>query len=246
VESNERALDKIRKLLAKAEGASTPEEAETYRGKVNDLVARYGIDQALLTASGKIRGGVVSKQILCAAPYAADKSSLLHCVFLPLGCKIIVLNTKIGHLVEVHGYGSDIERAEILYTSLLVQASQGAAVGAPRGHSAAQTAANRRAWMLGFSMTVQDRLEVAEAAAVRDSTAERKAAGDEGPSTALVLVNRAKTVGDAFAEAFPKGTTKTAFRHLSGQGYGRGQAAGARVDLGANNRVGGHRDKITS
>ena len=44
-------LDRVRKLLAKAEDEGcTPEEAEALTAKAAELMARYGIDRALLGA----------------------------------------------------------------------------------------------------------------------------------------------------------------------------------------------------
>ena len=44
-------LDKVRKLLAKAEDpACTPAEAEALTAKATELIAKYGIDQAVLAA----------------------------------------------------------------------------------------------------------------------------------------------------------------------------------------------------
>ena len=44
-------LDRVRKLLAKAEDEGcTPEEAEALTAKAAGLMARYGIDRALLGA----------------------------------------------------------------------------------------------------------------------------------------------------------------------------------------------------
>ena len=46
-------LARVRKLLAKAEDtAVTPQEAEAYTAKVAELMASYGIDRAMLAASG--------------------------------------------------------------------------------------------------------------------------------------------------------------------------------------------------
>jgi hypothetical protein len=45
------ALDRVRKLLAKAEDdAVTPEEAEALTAKAAELMARYGIDRVRLGA----------------------------------------------------------------------------------------------------------------------------------------------------------------------------------------------------
>jgi len=45
-------LDKVRKLLAKAEAEGvTPQEAEALTDKAAELIARYGIDRARLAAA---------------------------------------------------------------------------------------------------------------------------------------------------------------------------------------------------
>ena len=44
-------LDTVRKLLAKADGAATPAEAEVYTAKAIELMARHGIDEALLAGA---------------------------------------------------------------------------------------------------------------------------------------------------------------------------------------------------
>ena len=48
-------LDTVRKLLAKAERAATAAEAEIYTAKAVELMARHGIDQALLAAAARPR-----------------------------------------------------------------------------------------------------------------------------------------------------------------------------------------------
>ena len=51
-ETPDKLLDRVRKLLAKAEDASvTPPEAEALTAKAAELMAKYGIDRALLAAA---------------------------------------------------------------------------------------------------------------------------------------------------------------------------------------------------
>src|ERR1700735_2749672 len=50
-EAPEKLLDRVRKLLAKAEAEGvTPPEAQALTAKAAELMARYGIDRALLAA----------------------------------------------------------------------------------------------------------------------------------------------------------------------------------------------------
>ncbi|MEV4705532.1 DUF2786 domain-containing protein [Actinoplanes sp. NPDC049316] len=49
----DRLLERVRKLLAKAESpACTPAEAEAFTAEAAELIAKYGVDQALLAGAG--------------------------------------------------------------------------------------------------------------------------------------------------------------------------------------------------
>src|SRR3954469_12394641 len=83
-------LDKVRKLLAKAEDpACTPAEAEAFTGKAAELIAKYGVDSALLAASDPARDPVGDRQVDIPAPYAVDKCSLLAGVAAELRCQSV-------------------------------------------------------------------------------------------------------------------------------------------------------------
>ena len=67
-------LDRIRKLLAKAERAGTPEEARTYTEKAVELMARHGIDMALLAADDPGRDEIGLTRVPVTDPYSAGKA----------------------------------------------------------------------------------------------------------------------------------------------------------------------------
>jgi hypothetical protein len=75
-------LDKVRKLLAKAEDpACTREEAEALTAKAAELIAKYGIDQAMLAAGGTQRPQAVGNRLVeLQGPYLREKAHLLHVV----------------------------------------------------------------------------------------------------------------------------------------------------------------------
>lgn len=229
-------LARVRALLAKAESTEHAAEAETYNAKARDLIARHGIDEALAFAAGRTRDSIERRVLYTEAPYALDKVGLLNAVYDPLNCRTVRHGGKYrdGRIkVTVVGYSADLDRAELLYTSLLLQAVHGAAreVGT-RGH-ASRTAADRRAWLAGFASAVRGRLTVAEREARDAATGEA-----DGPSTAVVLADRTTAVERDLAAAFPN--LRQSYRSLSGSGYGAGHAAGQRADIGGK-RVGGAR-----
>lgn len=230
-------LQKIRKLLAKAENdATTPEEAELYTAKAAQLVAEYGIDQALLATDGEDRGGVKDKQVRLDAPYAADKADLLATVASRLRCRAIRVTertpTSKEFSIHLFGHEADLMRTDLLFTSLLMQASTWMMV-TPVPHSQ-HKAAFRRSWLAGFRLAVGRRLEEAERSAEQDAVGRETRAG----STALVLADRMDAVDQALGAAYPRlGTARP--RNLSGGGLSDGWAAGQRADLGGRRVRGG-------
>jgi hypothetical protein len=123
-------LDKVRKLLAKAEDPGcTPAEAAALNDKAAELIAKYGVDRALLAASTPGVDPVGDRTISIYPPYALDKASLLGVVAHALRCRSVRIKqrTSVGNTYGMHLFGcqSDLERTELLYTSLLVQAYRG-------------------------------------------------------------------------------------------------------------------------
>lgn len=224
-------LSKVRKLLALAEDpAATTHEAELYTAKATQLIADYGIDQALLASADPAADPVGDRVITVDAPYAADKLDLLATVAQRLRCAAVRRTTRRagGKELSLHlfGHASDLERTELLYTSLLLQSAHALArTPVPRHEHAA---AFRRSWLAGFRMAVGRRLADAEARAETSAAGRFRATG---ASTALVLADRTAEVVQAMETAYPTlGTARP--RSLSGSGAGQGWAAGQRADLG--------------
>ena len=225
-------LDTVRKLLAKADGAATPAEAEVYTAKAVELMARHGIDEALLGAAAPHCDEVATCRIPVADPYSAGKARLLAWTASALRCRAVLHEAGGGRVaaVTVLGFASDQARVELLYTSLLLQASAQLARQRPAwvGES---VAAYRRSWLHGFAVRVHQRLVEAEARAAESAAAARASPSGTGPSVALVLADRSARVDRAYAEEFPQiGRARRA--QLSGSGYAAGAHAGAQADLG--------------
>ncbi|MCU1627878.1 MAG: hypothetical protein JWP64_2827 [Pseudonocardia sp.] len=221
-------LDRIRKLLAKAERAGTPAEAEIYNAKALELMARHGIDEALLAADDPRRDEIGASRIAMEDPYSGGKARLLGWTAAALRCRWIMHGARGGKVaaVTVFGFASDRERVELLYTSLLLQAAAELIRLRPPS-DAESVAAYRRSWLQGFAAQVHQRLVEAEERAAREAAG--RTAGSS--STALVLVDRESRVERAYAEAFPR-LARARRPSLSGTGFADGAAAGARADLG--------------
>jgi hypothetical protein len=227
-------LERVRKLLAKAEDPGvTAEEAEAYNTKAAELIARHGIDAALLAATGATRDNVGRRVFTVDNPYARDKAHLLTSVADPLRCQTVHTYGNGRYVVRVYGFTTDLERVELLYTSLLLQATRELVHVRPDEWSES-TAAYRRSWLAGFASAVATRLYRAE----RRATAEQPTAVD-GTSTALVLRDRSTLVEQVVTTDYPRLRTMRR-RSLTGSGQSDGFASGAQADLGAD-RLDGRR-----
>jgi hypothetical protein len=225
-------LDRVRKLLAKAEDEGcTPAEAEALTAKAAELMARYGIDRALLGALRPETDSVGDRVFELDNPWAAVKAHLLAGLAAALRCQCILLNRREpGSRVHVFGFLSDLERADILFTSLLVQMARALAAQPIPGYGGGAKAW-RRSWMLGYASAVVARVRAAEEAAVVASAASAEdTAASGGASAEIVLADRALTVRLQAEQAYPR-TRRTRVTY-TGNGYADGYREGQKADIG--------------
>jgi Protein of unknown function (DUF2786) len=225
-QSSDPLLERVRKLLAKAESAGvTPQEAQALTAKAAELMAKYGIDRALLAARRPGTDKPADRVITLANPWARVQAHLLCGIAAAMRCQCVLLpRSDPGSKIHVFGFTSDIERTEVLYTSVLVQMWQGLAA-AQMPAACASPRAWRRSWLLGFAAAVVARVRAAE-----DRAAATVSGGATASATALVLADRRALIRRHVERAYPV-TRKTRLTY-SGSGYGAGYARGERADLG--------------
>jgi Protein of unknown function (DUF2786) len=236
-EASDRLLDRVRKLLAKAEGEGvTPAEAEALTAKAAELMAKYGIDRALLAAQRPETDTPDSRLVDVYNPWGRVRAHLLCGLASALRCQPILVTAPDGTLrVHIFGYASDLERADVLYTSVLIQMWHGL-IAAQVPVRVPNVRAWRRSWLLGFAAAVTARVRAAEERAER--TAPIPANGQA--TAALVLADRSLVIRRNVAAAYPH--TRTARTTYTGSGYDDGYAEGKRADIGTR-RVPGQRDR---
>jgi hypothetical protein len=234
-ELDQRVLDRVRKLLAKAEHPGTPvEEAQAFSAKASALMAAYAIDRALVeTQSTTTTTTPTARQIDVDPPYALPRAVLLDRVARAHRVRVVIGpdGPSGRRQCTLVGFPIDLEVVEVLFTSLLLQASTAmlhASADSPRPK------AFRRAFLLGYADVIGGRL-----AAVRD---EADSAADRGrPGAALVLADRADRVDAFMDKEFPR-LRSLRMTTSSGGGLSAGRAAGARADLSSMSaRVGSGR-----
>jgi hypothetical protein len=76
--TDDKMLDKVRKLLAKAERAGTEHEAEAFTAKAQELILRYAIDEAMLQRKGEKQSEQIVARTVYVEGYAKAKLLLLR------------------------------------------------------------------------------------------------------------------------------------------------------------------------
>lgn len=214
-------LARVRKLLAMAEDpACTPDEAEAFTEKAAELIAKYGVDQAMIAVVDPAADPIGDRVVTIDPPYARDKAGLLAAVAAPLRCRVVHLDRRSLARSHLFGHAADLERVELLFTSLLVQAAHGLAASAVPGGE--HPAAYRRSWLVGYSQAISARLWAAE-----------RSAAAETPGAELVLVDRTDLVERRRDDVYPQ-LAKMPPRRLRGSGRSRGFQAGQAAQLGGS------------
>jgi hypothetical protein len=224
-------LTKIRALLAKAESTGFEAEAEALTEKAQELMARHAIDDALARADRPREERPVARRIAVDDPYAAPKSSLLKVVADANGVRCVWYERFA--MMAVVGFSGDLDAVELLFTSLLVQASRAmlakGSVSDGRGRS--RTRSFRQSFLLAFAARIHERLTVAA------TSARRAAEGELGVSLLPVLASRDQEVDDAVTSVFPQLVRKAGPAVTNHAGWLAGRTAAELATLGPERGV---------
>ncbi|MFE7898291.1 DUF2786 domain-containing protein [Streptomyces sp. NPDC057424] len=226
-----RMLTRIRALLAKAEATGFPEEADALSAKAQELMARHSVDEALLAARAPSPDTPGACRIGVEPPYEQAKAVLLDAVAGANHCRA-VWNEPLGFSTVV-GFEADLEAVELLYTSLLVQATTAmtkaeAAVVAPaaraqpgtRGRAGGRkrTKTFRQSFLAAYAHRIGTRLAAA---------AETQVTDDLLP----VLASREAAVTGRLDRMFPETTTTRLRGVRDAAGWTEGAQAADRAQV---------------
>jgi hypothetical protein len=225
-EAGSALLARVRKLLTKAEAEGvTPAEAQALTAKAAELMAKYGIDRALLAAERPETDHPADRVLQIHNPWARVQAHLLCGLASAMRCQCVILpGSGPGSRIHMFGFQSDLERTDVLYTSLLIQMWQGLGQAQIPPWSRSPRAW-RRSWLLGFAAAVISRVRLAEQQAAAAATAPA-----DGSRTALVLADRQQVIRHNLDRAYP--VTRQARITYSGSGYGAGYTEGEKADIG--------------
>lgn len=214
-------IERVRALLAKAESTDFPDEAETFTAKAQELIARHAIDQAML-AGVDAPNGAVGRRFLVDDPYGRPKSLLLDVVAQANACSTVWAD-QLG-LSTVFGATRDIDAVELLYASLLTQATAAMAAAGRSEGARSRVRSFRQAFLVAYASRIGERLRDATSAAVDEARAVH------GDSLLPVLASRDVAATEARDDAFPQLRKKSiSFTNHAGWLAGRTAADLARL-----------------
>lgn len=226
-------LERVRALLAKAESTTYPAEAETFTAGAQALMARHSIDHALLAAAERRTDDApAGRRIGIEAPYEGPKASLLSQVATANRCKAIWM--KDLALCSVVGFEPDLDAVELLFTSLLLQATRamaqaGPAEGRRRTGNGSRTRSFRHSFLTAYAARIGERLQEATEQQAAEAVAAARALPG-GADLLPVLAGRQAAVQEAVQELFPKLVDRR-ITISDAEGWQRGRAAADLADL---------------
>lgn len=224
-------LSRIRGLLRKAEADGvTAKEAEALTDKALALSAKYRIDWALaknfdadassteiVTRNGRVNRPFFQMFVLVAVVYRS------------CDCEII---TTGDDTYTAHGTKSDLDKAEVLLTSLLIQGTREvlrhyhSSGASGRGE---RRSTYKRSWYNGYSYELKQRFDKAQ------REAEATIPQSESSGVELALLDKKSRVQRSIDETHSRLRKRTS-RGTTGSGYRDGREAGARANLGLASR----------
>lgn len=237
--SDDPRIAKIQALFAKAnDSAATKEEAEAYTAKATELMIKWEIEEAQLSADVRL----ATQKIIEAVIHPAGSKIYLH-ELVSLGCamaralgmrgaitKRSEMNEKTYRWINrdalmLVGFEGDVERFKLLFPSIVMQCQTEMARWAKDGGiepwwGGTEKFQARRGFIVGFKTTVAQRLE---------SLRDRQLDETIGTGTDLVLIDKGKQV-DTYADdlGWKKGRPRT----FGYSGVTGGMTAGNRADIG--------------
>ncbi|GII48561.1 hypothetical protein Psi02_49850 [Planotetraspora silvatica] len=229
--ATERTLARIRALLAKAESTEFPAEAETFTSAAQSLMARHSIDAAMLAAEP---GGVQEpggRRLGIDAPYEKPKAILLDVVASANRCRAI-WSKELG-FSTVLGFDPDLDAVELLFTSLLVQATAAMVHAGARRDLAgrSRTRSFRQSFLAAYAQRIGERLRAASGEVVRQAVAET------GSDLLPVLAAREQAVDKAVTALFPRLARSGVMSVNDREGWMSGRAAADLATLHVRDKI---------
>ena len=243
----ETIIDRVKALWTQANHPNTgAAEAEAFRLKAADLMARYEIDEMVLSENGKIDNKLVVVNIRLSTEcvpgeFDEQQMALLHVIAQAHDVAGIILNKyssfndeydkgKLkapGRFYQAIGFDHDVDMVRMLYASLNTDVM----VAVLRLRESKKNLNYCRNFIIGYVDGIKARL-------AEMTRARKRVAQEHSTSMALALVDKSQQVKAYQAQLHPNmGTYHTRSQRVDGAAQYAGQQRAKQADLGGDNRV---------
>jgi len=227
--ADEPMLEKVRKLLAKAEATQNAHEADAFAAKAAALIAAHRIDTARLAAGGAGEALAIRSLTIGRGAYVRARLALLGAVARNHDCELVWISTADGAVAKVAGFTSDLDATVVLYDSLHLQAAT--RMVAVRRATPAATQRFRRAFLFGYAARVDELLGETRRTVEAETVT-------TGTSLLPDLPGRAAQVRDFASASFGRVVPASAPTAAVASGWHRGHAEAGRADIGRSRLAG--------
>ena len=218
---DEKALGKVRALLAKAEATEFPGEAEALSAKAQELMSRYSLNAALTRHDRGRKPAAAARRLWIENPYAAAKVTLVQAVSRSNHCRAVWAE-RLG-FVTLIGCETDLDLVELLTTSLLVQANRAMLSAGRHGSAQARSRTFRQSFLVAYAQRIGERLDGASASVTAEA--------DQDGRLLPVLAANSQAAEELAHRLFPSTVARSvAVSNAAGWGAGRAAANMAVLD----------------
>ena len=150
--------------------------------------------------------------MLLQSPYANVKATLLHGVARANRCRTVLVNEY--DIAVLVGTPTDVDQTELLFTSMLIQATRAMADAGHRDGSSSRSSTFRRSFLLAYAARIGERLHEAD----------RATTATYGTDLVPLLQRQAEAVDAEFDRQFPR-VRQGGPTHVDPRGWEAGRAA---------------------
>lgn len=225
---------KIQKLLALAERAGSPEEAETFTAKATELMIEWGVTDAHIQSETKHAENIGNRIMMFTGIYSQAQVNMANviCHAVDNVSLVVIGHVKTTYTVTIFGHDGDTERVVMLITSLVVQQTNALEAWWTRHPirdmlTKMEKFKERRQFIFSYGSRIAGRIREQQKQQVKAV-----------PGTDLVLVDRKKKVEQYVARQMgPLRTTRSRTTQGSAYADDAGRRAANNADLGGQ-RIG--------
>ncbi|MBF0582451.1 MULTISPECIES: DUF2786 domain-containing protein [Corynebacterium] len=224
---------KIKALLEMARSREGQPDAEAFRSRALEMMAKYGINEHDLAQD--TADEMIHEELTLSGAYTDCQSGLLWRIAKALHCEPVLWATRNSNKitrVEIFGRSKHVKRVMMMFSYLNPHMLTQAKRANLDDFIGVSTVVQRRSWMAGFAQTIARRLvEIEDGQSHQFDTD-----SDKGE---LVLLSDAEAARQAKKDMHGRLYSRKSNNRLDPQGFSHGSNAGRNVDLGQqrmNNR----------